>query len=214
MGLICGIDEAGRGPVIGPMIMAGVLIDEKKTTALSELGVKDSKLIPKEKRELLYDKILKIVHKFHIIVLTPKEIDDALLSENMNLNWLEAKAQAEILEKLSPKKAYIDCPSVNTEAFCNYLKGNLAHQVEIVMEHGADKKYLAASAASILAKVTRDREIKKLQHEHGDFGSGYPSDAKTKEFIKDNHELPIFRRSWKPWQKIQESKKQRSLGDF
>lgn len=214
MALVCGIDEAGRGPVIGPMVMAGVIIKKEKENLLQDLGVKDSKKILPEKRESLFEKITELVDDYFIIQVSPDEIDSALSSESMNLNWLEAQTQARILEKLCPEKAYIDCPSINVKAFCDYLKKRTSKACELVVEHSADDKYPVCSAASILAKVTRDREIKKLCAEHGDFGSGYPADPKTKEFIKANYNLPIFRKSWSTWKKIKEEKNQRGLMEF
>ncbi|MGM5482088.1 MAG: ribonuclease HII [Nanobdellota archaeon] len=214
MDLICGIDEAGRGPVIGPMVMAGIDIEKDNLYKLKELGVKDSKKIPVYKRDELFQEIIKVINKHFIIEITPEKIDQALTQENMNLNWIEAEAHAEILNKLNPKKAYIDCPSRNITSFLEYVKKRIKTQTDIIMEHGADEKYLACSAASILAKVKRDQEIKKLIQKYGDFGSGYPSDPKTKEFIKKNHHLPIFRKSWSTWKKVNFDKKQESLTNF
>ncbi|MFA7708465.1 MAG: ribonuclease HII, partial [Candidatus Pacearchaeota archaeon] len=116
---VLGIDEAGRGPVIGPMIIAGVMIEQGKEATLGE--VKDSKLLAHKKRIEL-SKIIMENSKFLIIEVKPKEIDEAVESkEGMNLNWLEAHKQAEIINKLSPDKVIIDCPSINCSAYEKYL---------------------------------------------------------------------------------------------
>jgi len=122
MTLICGIDEAGRGPVIGPMVIAGVLIEEEKLQKLKSLGVKDSKLLTKKKRNQLFKKIIKTIKQYKILILPPKEIDNALESDDLNLNWLEAHKSAEIINKLKPDKVIVDSPSNNCEAYTRYLR--------------------------------------------------------------------------------------------
>ncbi len=160
MTLIAGIDESGRGPVIGPLIICGVLIEENKIELLKEIGVKDSKLLTPLKRSQLFNKITKMVKSYKIIKVDPPEIDAALAKDSgINLNWLEALKTAEILNFLQPDKAFIDCPSPNKIAYEGYLRRFLNNkEMDLVVEHKADVNYLPASAASILAKVTRDAE--------------------------------------------------------
>jgi ribonuclease HII len=216
MTLICGIDEAGRGPVIGPMVMAGVLIEEKDLPKLTSLGVKDSKLLTPQRREELYDQIIKTVKKHHIVIVGPKEIDDALDSDELNLNWLEAHKSAEIINTLKPDKAILDCPSNNIQAYTNYVKNLLKTKTELVVEHKADLNYIESGAASILAKVTRDREIEKIKKKYGNCGPGYPSNQITINFLKENwNKYPeIFRQSWASYKKHKDAKNQKGLGDF
>lgn len=216
MTLICGIDEAGRGPVIGPMVMAGVLIEERDIPKLNAIGVKDSKLLTKEKREELFSKIKSIVKAHKIIIVSPKEIDQALESENLNLNWLEAHKSAEIINKLKPDKAILDCPSNNIKAYRDYVKNLLKNKVELVVEHKADVNYLESGAASILAKVTRDREIEKIQKKYGNCGPGYPSNEITQKFLKENWEKypEIFRKTWSSYRKHKDAKNQKTLENF
>src|SRR3989344_7917609 len=121
MTLICGLDEAGRGPVIGPLVMCGVLINEEDEIKLKNIKVKDSKLLTPKQRERLYFKIKKIVKKYKLIVLQPYEVDEALNSDSLNLNWLEADNMARIINELKPDQAYIDCPSNNIKKFNSYL---------------------------------------------------------------------------------------------
>lgn len=214
--LICGADDAGRGPVIGPMVLAGVLASEDDIQKLQALGIKDSKLLTPKQRENLYDKIIKTVKSYKIVQFSPKEIDDALKSSTLNLNWLEALGFADIINALNPDKAIIDCPSTNTKAYSSYLKQHLKQDTMLKCEHKADFNYAIVGAASILAKVTRDREIEKIKEKIKiDFGSGYPSDPKTKEFLQKYHsKFPeIFRKTWATYKNITE-KQQRNLSEF
>jgi ribonuclease HII len=213
---ICGTDEAGRGPVIGPMVMCGACIDEKNEKKLIELGVKDSKLLTPKQREEMFDKIKDIVDDFEIVILTPKEIDDALQDPNLNLNWLEANVTVKILNKLKPKKVFVDCPSNNVTAYKEYIENTLKTKTKLIVEHKADAKYPIAAAASILAKVTRDREIDKIKAKYGNCGSGYPADPITKEFLEQNWKKhpEIFRKIWSSYKKIVSKQAQKGLGDF
>ena len=213
--IIAGIDEAGRGPVIGPLVMAIAMIEESRLPELQELGVKDSKLIAPATRERLFIK-LKEICKFEIISLSPKEIDAAVDSDGAtNLNWLEADAGAAMLNSHRPPKAYIDCPSSNPKAYTKYLLEKLDYQPQLVVEHKADYKYLIVGAASILAKVTRDHAIEELKKKHKvEFGSGYPSDPVTSQFVRENFSrYDFFRKSWGTWKAAAE-KSQKRLGDY
>lgn len=218
MALICGIDEAGRGPVIGPLVICGAAIEEKDERKLRALKVRDSKLLMPAQREQMFDKIKKTVKVFKINTIPPQEIDAAVESKATNLNWLEADHTAEIINYLKPAKAYVDCPSPNIKAYIAYLKQKLKVECEIVAEHKADAKYPIVSAASILAKVSRDREIVKIQQRFDvPMGSGYPADARTVEFMEKNYQKypEIFRRSWASYKRLAgEGRKQRKLGEF
>lgn len=218
MELILGLDEAGRGPLIGPLVMAGVLIEKNDESKLKSLGVKDSKLLTKEKREELFDSIIKISKKHKIIITDVEEIDKAVNGEkNLNLNKLEGNKIIKIINELKPDTAIIDCPSNNKEAFKKYLKAKIKPKTKLILEHKADYKYPIVAAASILAKVTRDNEIEKLKNKINlDFGSGYPSDPKTIEFLNNHYKThkDIFRKSWTTYKNKIYSKNQTSLGDF
>ena len=216
--LICGIDEARRGPVLGPMVMCGAFIDEKNLPKLVALKPKDSKLLTSEEREKLYPKILSVLKYYKIIIMQPLEIDKAVHGhDGLNLNKLEAKKQADILNEFNPAKAIIDCPSNNIKSYRLQLLKLLKNKnVELVLEHNAER-YPLVAAASIIAKVTGDREIEKIKKQIGiDFGSGYMSDPKTVEFLKNNFENypELFRKSWFPYQELVNKKLQKSLSDF
>ncbi len=218
MVLICGIDEAGRGPVLGPMVVCGVLIEEKNEAKLLELGVKDSKLLSPKAREALFEQIKNTVKDYKVVIASPEEIDAYVDSDELNLNRLEAQKMAEIITFLKPDKAFLDCPSNNPLEFVAYLRRFIGKkEVELIAEHHAELKFPAVAAASIIAKVTRDREIEKLKKKlKVDFGSGYPSDEITQRFLKENWDRypAIFRKSWASYKNVAEGKNQKRLGEF
>lgn len=217
MVLTLGIDEAGRGPVLGPMVMAGVVVNEEQAEQLRNMGVKDSKLIPPAKREDMFEVIKKIVTSYKIIILSPKEIDDALNSPDLNLNKLEGVATAQIINELKPDKAILDCPSTNIEAYEEFVKERVEDKnVKFVTEHKADLNYIEPGAASILAKVTRDNEIDKLRKIYGETGPGYPANAITQAFLKKNWKKhpELFRQTWATYKKVAKAENQKNLGDY
>jgi ribonuclease HII len=206
--LIAGVDDAGRGAVIGPLTIAGVLMKEEDLPKLKELGVKDSKLLSPQRRETLAIEIKRIAQKYSLIKLSPKQIDTVVETGKKlhRLNRLEAQTMAQIIEMLKPDKAYVDASDVLEERFKQHILENLTFKVEIVSEHKADRKYPIVSAASIIAKVERDKEIAELTKKYGDLGCGYPTDAKTINFLQQCleklGEYPDFvRKSWKPAKK-------------
>lgn len=216
MQTLLGIEEAGRGPVIGPMVMAGVLIYEKDSDKLRAIGAKDSKLLTPKQRSELFQKIKKIAKNYKIIIIPPSEIDAALESADLNLNWLEAHKSAEILNELQPDKVIIDSPSNNVKSYKNYLLELLEWKnADISVEHKAERHPVVA-AASILAKVTRDKEIEKIKKKYGDCGPGYPANEITQRFLKENWEKhpEIFRHSWESYKRLARAKNQKKLGEF
>jgi len=211
--LVAGVDDAGRGSVTGPLVIAGVLLEKEDLPKLTELGVKDSKLLSPHRRETLAVEIKRIAKKHSIIKLTPKEIDKVVQTGRKlhRLNRLEAQAMAKVIELLKPDVAYVDASDVLEERFKQHITEYLPFKVEIVSEHKADRTYPIVSAASIIAKVERDREIAELKAKHGDFGCGYPTDPKTISFLQKCleklGEYPDFvRKSWKPAKKAKNEK--------
>ncbi|HUY00016.1 MAG TPA: ribonuclease HII [Candidatus Deferrimicrobium sp.] len=222
MPIIAGIEEAGRGPVIGPMVMAITAVDSKNESVLREIGVKDSKQLSPKQRSELFIQLEKILTTYKVIIISPEEIDAALKARNSNLNWLEADKAVELIKLITNTikidELYIDCPSTNIESWCSYLKKGLNVKISrLVAEHKADQNYPIVSAASIIAKVIRDQEIVKLQQKlEVDFGSGYTSDPRTRAFLEDwvkkHKKLPNFvRKSWITAKKMLEGIKQRKL---
>ncbi len=213
--LVAGIDEAGRGCVIGPLVVAGLAVQEKNIAALSALGVKDSKLLHAKKREELVPKILHLVEKHFVMKVSPLEIDRAVESKRRlhKLNRLEAETMARIVTELEPDVVYVDAADVVAERFGQHIMEASAFKTRIVSEHKADQKYTVVSAASIIAKVERDNTVAALRSEFGDFGTGYLGDPKTKFFLiqwlKTNFDYPnCVRQSWKP---AKQAKAQRHL---
>jgi ribonuclease HII len=203
--LIAGVDEAGRGCVIGPLVIAGFLIKEENLPVLARLGVKDSKLLSPRKREALSTEILRVAEKHYVVKLAPKEIDSVVesLRKLHKLNRLEAQTMAQIINTLKPDEVYVDAADVLEDRFKHHIQEGLTVKAKITSRHKADKIYPVVSAASIIAKVTRDSEIAALRATYGDFGSGYLTDQKTMTFLKQwlqtHAEYPdCVRKSWKP----------------
>lgn len=202
--------------------MAALAFKEEDIKKLEWLGVKDSKLLSSQAREELFEQIREVVHDFRIEVIEPDAIDLSVKGEvESNLNWLEADTAARMVSELNPNKIIVDCPSVNIAAYGDYFSNKLSAEVrtkaELVVEHKADVNHLVVSAASIVAKVIRDKQIDKLKTEIKiDFGSGYMSDPKTQDFLdKYSQEYSyIFRKSWLSFQKVEDKKKQKTLGDY
>ncbi len=214
--LVAGVDDAGRGCAIGPLVIAGVLMNENDLSKLAELGVKDSKLLSPHRREVLAPEIKRVAKDYKIVKLSPREIDDVVLNGRKlrRLNWLEAQTMAKVIEALKPDKAYVDASDVLEERFGRDILDSLSFRIPIVSEHKADRTYPIVSAASIIAKVERDREVAELAKAHGDFGSGYPSDPRTMDFLrrclKKTEECPDFvRRSWKPVKRVKSDEESR-----
>lgn len=217
---ICGIDEARRGPVIGPMVIAGILIDEDKVPELKKIGVKDSKLLTPKQRENLFGKILKIVDDSKIISISAQEMDSRS-AVGLNINQLEALKCAEIIKALKPDLVYVDSPtSPRASKFAELISTHLPKDmhVDIIAEHKADLNHLEVGAASILAKVTGDREVEKIRKEIGlDFGSGYPADPITIKFVKQHWQNTLskyIRHSWGTIKTLEKAKGQKTLGEF
>jgi len=195
--LVAGIDEAGRGPVIGPMVVAGVLIEEHRIHVLSNLGVRDSKKLTPERREKLYPEILREIRSHHVEIVSASVID--FERDRMSLNEIELTAMAKIISKLRPDLVQVGSVDVNKDLFRDRLMSRVGN-CDVISVHHAEDLFPAVAAASVIAKVTRDRIITKLKETFGDFGSGYPSDPKTINFLRDalsRGEVPEFvRMSW------------------
>ena len=199
--VIVGIDEAGRGSLVGDMFIAGACISEEKISLLQKLGVRDSKLLTPHRREELFEIIKDIVEYYTVRRVSPSEIDE------QNLNDLLYKNIVDILLELIEKcerinKVYIDLTG-NKYKLLKFINNRIGYvKWEIVAEHKADQKYIPVSVASIIAKVLRDKHIHELSKTYGDIGSGYPADPKTikwlREYLKKHGELPpIVRRTWR-----------------
>ena len=207
--MISGVDEAGRGSVIGPLVVAGVSFNEEDLSKLIEIGVKDSKLLSPERREELALQIREFALISYVIFLSPAEIDTVVECKRKlhKLNRLEAQAMAKVITILKPDVIYVDASDVLEKRFGEHIAENLNFTPKIISEHKADVTYPVVSAASIIAKVERDRVILQLQKKHGNIGCGYPSDPNTVNFlenwIRKFGSYPDFvRKSWKTAKRV------------
>jgi ribonuclease HII len=206
---IAGVDDAGRGSVIGPLVIAGVSFEEDDLPKLVDIGVKDSKLLSPQKREIFAKQIRKLALNCHVVFLSPVEIDRVVENGKRlhRLNRFEAQSMARVITILKPDIVYVDASDVLADRFGEHIAENLDFTLKIVSEHKADKKYPVVSAASIIAKVERDLAISYLQKKHGKLGCGYPSDSNTINFLGDwirkFGSYPDFvRKSWKTSKRV------------
>ena len=219
--LILGIDDSARGPVIGPMVLAGCLIDEETEKEFRSIGVRDSKQLTQKRREFLEKIIKEKAIAFKVEIMFPDEIDSRN-GDGINLNDLEAIMASKIINEINKGfkkiKVVIDCPSPNRTKWRDAVQTKIKNlsNLEVVCEHKADVNHVAVSAASILAKTEREREMDKLKVMYGkDMGSGYSSDPITKKFlaknVKNQNHKGIFRKSWKTWKKANHDSAQKKL---
>ena len=220
--LIAGADDAGRGPIIGPLVVAGVLIPDELQQRLKAIGVRDSKLLTPGVRTQLDAKIRESALKVSVVEAQPKEIDDCVFhgSRLRRLNHLEAGMMAKVVADLAPEEAYVDASDVNAarygEDIREFLPNNLK-RIRIVSEHHADRTFPVVSAGSIIAKVRRDALVGELCNKYGDFGSGYLTDPKTMSFLRKWRQThrdypPIVRLSWKTIRELEAEVGQSRLG--
>jgi ribonuclease HII len=206
MATILGLDEAGRGCVLGPLVVGGFFFHMEDDTPISETGATDSKMLSAKKREAIRPKLQKI-GEAKIVEVSAIEIDKG------NLNRLEEVTFITIIRHFQPDIVYIDSPThpSGIPALTQRLKKaleDLPKMPRFIIEPKADLNYPVVGAASIFAKVHRDEQIKAL----GDVGSGYPSDPKTRRWLKgflDRNEdfPPCVRTRWGTIEKL----KQQSL---
>jgi ribonuclease HII len=199
---IGGVDEAGRGSVIGPLVVAGISIGENGISLLHELGIRDSKTLTPSTRESLFESIVQLSSSLYISKLTCYEVDSyAFLN---GLNELEAMAMAEVINNIHADTIYVDACDINLKRYKKKIKKYLlTPKPNICCLHHADSLNVVVSAASIVAKIIRDNEIRRIRENYHDIGSGYPSDKRTMIFIKNwvtrYKSAPYFaRKSWKP----------------
>jgi ribonuclease HII len=213
--IVAGIDESGRGAVLGPLVVAGVSIEEGKLEHLKALGVKDSKLLSPKRREELSKEIEKIAKDIMILRIGPCKID-AYRNQGVDLNRVEFMKMSEVISFLRPDTVFVDSPDVKPDRLAKILSKS-APNARIVAEHKADVNYPIVGAASIMAKVARDDEIEKLKKKYGDIGPGYSSNPITMEWMRSwlarNKEFPegLVRKTWVTTDMIKNEKSQGKL---
>src|SRR5918998_416736 len=205
--LIGGVDEAGRGSVLGPLIVAGVSIERKNLLRLRRAGVRDSKMLSVKTRQHFFGQIIELAEHICIFKSECSEVDQYVFS-NL-LNKLEAKAMAAVINNIFAMRVYVDACDVNRLRYkeCIECELGIAKRPRIVSLHHADRTNTAVSAASIVAKIIRDEEIHKIRSQYAEIGTGYPCDTNTMKFVTDwivdNDSAPYFaRKSWKPLKNI------------
>lgn len=220
MAKVVGIDEAGRGPVIGSMFIGGFMVDEEDLNKVEDLGVKDSKKLSDKKRESLAKELREMGDPF-LKEITASEIDE--LREVMTLNEIEIQGFTEVIERSDADKIIVDLPEPDGDRFIRKMKKELPAKFgdrDFTAEHEADDNFPIVSAASIIAKSARENHVDELKRKYGyDFKSGYPHDSPTIEFlekyVEEKGELPKeARRSWSTAERILKEAEQSGLGDF
>ncbi|MDI6720749.1 MAG: ribonuclease HII [Candidatus Aenigmarchaeota archaeon] len=203
---------------MGPMVMCGYVISDHSREKLKAAGVKDSKMLSPSQRKEISEKIKKLADDCVVLKISAKEIDS--LRTASNLNKIEIERMQEIINKTNPGRVIIDAPESDTKSFRQKILKRVDNEgIEVITENFADKNHPEVGAASIIAKVARDEEIRKLHKAYGNFGSGYTSDERTIRFLKDwiklNKEFPdIVRKSWVTAELMIKEKQQRKLYDF
>ncbi|MDA7960350.1 MAG: ribonuclease HII [Nitrosopumilus sp.] len=190
---VCGIDEAGRGSMVGPLVVAGVAADRPGLRMLRSMGVRDSKRLSPASRERLYG-MIRSVARVSVSKVPPRSIDASV--RRHGLNDLEARYMARVAAALGSRTTYVDACDVDAARFgrrVSELSG-----LRIRSHHRADSRFAIVSAASIIAKVERDRAVARLG-----LGSGYPSDPvcrrRLARLYAEAGSMPSFaRKSWRP----------------
>jgi ribonuclease HII len=191
---VLGIDEAGRGSVLGPLVVGGFLVERNRLEELSALGVRDSKLLSREQREKLFDGLKDLGERI-AIEIPPKEIDSAVAHRQLNV--LEARVFARLLRMTDAREIFVDACDPRQERFGRRVRSMAGTSARVVSRHHADRDLPVVSAASIVAKVCRDRAMDRLRTElDSDCGSGYASDTKTQEFVATHLAFETERVAW------------------
>jgi len=193
-------------------VVAGVSADKDGIEQLKEIGVRDSKKLSPRRRESLYGQILKVCDRAYWAHILPEEIDTVVRTgkKYRKLNYLEAVYFAKVIGELDAYRVTVDASDSSPKRFQQVITDNLAAPCKVHAVHKADRDFPLVAAASIIAKVERDRGVERLRRKYGDFGSGYPSDPRTRIFfierMRRGEPLPSYtRKSWKTWARLEQS---------
>ncbi|MCE2497739.1 MAG: ribonuclease HII [Nitrosopumilaceae archaeon] len=202
--MVCGVDDAGRGSMLGPLVIAGVCLQNDQMSRLKEMGVRDSKKHTPAARKRLSRMIREVADSYHVVHVPPRSIDASVRQHG--LNRLEARYMARVISKLGPDSALVDSCDTDTARFGRRIS-RMSGNCRVGSYHHADSRFVIVSAASILAKVARDDAIGRLARNNPGIGSGYPSDRRSVSFLrsyyKKNHAVPSYaRKSWKPVKRL------------
>ena len=206
MRLSVGIDEAGRGCVIGPLVVACVAADAADRKWFWANNVRDSKIVPPKQR----DELAKMIRErcwFQVRVVHPPKIDIAVRDRTRTLNGLELELMADLLREFQDAHeerealALVDAPSINAQGYLEqlFVASGWDDMETLRAKHEADRKDRTVAAASIIAKAERERLIARLKKELGiDFGCGYSHDETTRSFVTTcPSDAPYVRWTWK-----------------
>jgi len=185
------------------MVICGVVMNSSNISELLQKGVRDSKMLTSLRRKQLKEEIQILAEEYELIAISPQDIDKE------RMNDLELRVVVKLIDRFSPNLVLIDAPTRNCFFYEKKIRERLTTrlEVELVVENFADKNYPVVGAASILAKVERDRRISELKKQYGNLGSGYPSDKKTITFLREYYRRqgsfpPIVRKRWKTLRRI------------
>jgi ribonuclease HII len=215
---ILGLDEAGRGSVVGPLVVGGFLVDSADVERLVGAGVADSKALAPETRDRVHVS-LPSIGECDSIVLPPREIDEYVARGG--LNELEARAFGTLVARFAPDEVRADACDPDARRFARSIRrwaGPTA--ARIIARHHLDRDDPVVGAASIVAKVRRDRALDRLRQQLGaGLGSGYPSDERTIAFLRarlaSEVGIPAYvRASWATMQRVMPDRPARTLDEL
>jgi ribonuclease HII len=216
-GSVLGIDEAGRGSLVGPLVVGGFLVDADRIPELTAIGVRDSKTLSAARREEIYATLPSIGRSW-AIPLPPRTVDRAV--HRGKLNDLELDAFAKVVRQARPDMAFADACDPVAERFGRRLGAASGNCCLVHARHKADRDLPVVGAASIVAKVHRDRALGRLRARLGEeLGSGYPSDRETVEFVRQTLSgggpIPSWlRASWATTERLIQGRAARPLEAF
>ncbi len=213
-GTLVGVDEAGRGAWVGPLVVGAVAIRADELARLEAAGAEDSKALRPTEREEVYARMEPFA-RFASIELAPAEIDRFV--RQGRLNELEARAFGEVVRPFAPALVRVDACDTNPRRFGSAVARFAGPGFRVVSRHHADADDPLVGAASIVATVRRDRAVRRLADELGaDLGSGYPSDPVTVAYVRQStagaRRLPEWlRSSWATTQRVIGARPARTL---
>lgn len=182
MRLVLGIDEAGRGCVLGPMVVAGFLVREDRIHLLREAGARDSKALDPSRRQRMRPRLLELAERVVLRAVPPAELDAR------SLNEIGLDVAVGLIAETAPDEALLDAPVPpgGCARYARVLRERLGAGAprSIVAVNRAEDLFPAVGAASVIAKLERDAAIDGLSATHGSVGSGYPSDPATVAFLR------------------------------
>jgi ribonuclease HII len=212
-----GIDEAGRGCVLGPLVVGGFVVHERDVPKLTQIGVRDSKRLTPRRRQEVYEALGALGTRVSV-TLGPTTVDRAV--DRHRLNRLEAAAFAQLIRRTRPDAVFLDSCEVDTRRFGREVAGRAEFGGPVEARNHADRDVPVVGAASIVAKVRRDAALQRLEQRTGEpIGSGYPGDERTLAYLASvlGPDRPVpagVRRSWATTQRVMAERSRTTLERF